>query len=168
MRRLLKTGTLGLLVSLVAVLLSVGSASARSAPSGTFTVKPGQTMYFTNMDINSGWYDQAFLVYNNDLEGSVSIGDNSGGNGALPDASWTNSTGSTATVVIGLSDIAGVNCYSNHRCGGGSYDHAALGYVNGKIVVSINDSNGGTTGTTASVPTLGQGNFNATVSIKNH
>jgi hypothetical protein len=184
MRRIL-ISTLGLLATLAIVLVSAGSAAARATPSGTFTVKSGQTISFTNTNIYSDSGDWAvYTIYDSNgaqYGSSYLLGQNGGHEGTNYSfsgeySSWFNDSGGTVTVVLGLWDYSnyGVSGYPEYWSNGTSeytgtsVNHAKLGYVKGKVVVSINDTNGGTETTSDSIPTLGAGDFNATVKIGKH
>jgi hypothetical protein len=182
-RSLLTTGTLGLLASLAILLFSAGGAAARTA-TGQFTVKNGQTIHFTHVNIDSSDIDyvgfDAFTSGGDYVYGD-SIGDNSlsiGTNYVLTTSpSWTNTTGNTLYVRLYLDDWSSGGWPAEYWSDGGSntdnsagwVDHATAGYVKGKAVVSINDAN--FTGSTVKTndpwsPTLGAGNFNATVTVR--
>jgi hypothetical protein len=80
--------------------------------------------------------------------------------------------GGTAYVKLVLEDSWGyywVNYYSDGTSSLGSYNHASVGYVKGKVVVSINDTGNGAYMNQNNPPTtLGAGDFNATVKISKH
>lgn len=175
MRRILKTGRLGLLAIVAAALLPAGSAAARAAPSGLFTLNAGQTMYLTHMNIdatNSVWV--GYNLY------STSTGPNTdyvdqwasyGTNTSVSDTSYTNDTGATVYVRLFLQDSVNSATYlsdSSSYNTTGNWDHATTGHVKGKVIVSINDTAGNTTTEANSTPQLGSGSFNATVKIAKH
>jgi hypothetical protein len=135
------------------VVASAITASAASARSGVWRVNPGQTIQFTNMDINSGDFDEAVLFVDGN-EGPL-IGSNSGSQGVdvlLPNFSFTNSTTKPQKVSVAISD-------QTHPCQFTSFGQNAVAT---RTAFSISDGGGSCQSIT---PTLGKGNFNGDVSI---
>jgi hypothetical protein len=173
MRRLLSLGTLGLLAMIVALVLS-GPAAARTG-TGVYTVKAGQTMYLTNMSLNSTMSSDWVWFYAYDSQG-VGVATFFLGStySSQTSTSWTNTSGSTAYVVFELTDntYSAANGMPYYISDGSSTNtttsvsHATNGYLKGKAIVSITDTGGGAYANSVYMPALGQGNFNATVSIK--
>lgn len=166
-RRVMMLALAVLVVPLV-LLVAAGPAAARSAPTGTFTLHPGQTVYVTNANVYSAAWSYVYLVQDGSL---LQLAENSnyiGTNYAFAATSYSNTTSSDKTVLVALYiPSAGMTYLSNHTSTGvvTTADHALLGYVKGKVVVSINDNT--TTNTGNSVPTaLGDGSLNVTISIK--
>ena len=162
---------LGVLV-IPLLLLAAGPATARTA-SGTFTVKPGYTLHLTNISLTSDYWDRAFYCVGDNIVTCQSMADN-GYAGGVPSTYDISNTGTSAIAyTLGLQEqdawqevyFSDHNTYDYTISGVTSVDHAALGYVKGQLQVSINDASGGTFFGQPSVPTLGSGNFNATVDI---
>jgi hypothetical protein len=179
MRRILTTGTVGLLATLIALSLSAGTAAARTA-SGNFALQPGQTIHFTNMSYaptDNQWDTVAIFVSASpgDWANAISFPKQLawGTLAYTPDPnSYTNTGDSLQYATLYTQDSASgstVSFLSNHKSYAndtlGDVNHATLGYVKGKAIVSLNDSNGGNTATTNDQPLLGQGDFNATVTV---
>lgn len=172
---------LALGAAVVALVVATGSGAARTAPSGIFTLKAGQTIHFNNLSMNgSGGSLYEFVEY---YVGTTATDPSTDGTAynlwsdygtsttqSFSNTTYTNETGGTVYVELYLQDANGgyATYFSNHtsRNTTAAADHAATGWVKGKAAISINDS-----GTNAAnknvawVPTLGHGNFNTTVTI---
>jgi hypothetical protein len=139
----------GMLVAASAIM-----ASAASARSGVWRVSPGQTIQFTNMDINASDFDEAVLFINGN-EGPL-IGSNFGSQGrdvALPNFSVTNSTTKPEKVNVAVSD-------QTHPCQFSSFGPNAVA-----TPTAFSISDGGGVCQSGIPPTLGSGNFNGHVSV---
>lgn len=183
MRHRNAVSVLTLTTAVVALALFAGPAAARTAPTGSFTLHPGQTLHATGMTLpakNDYYYYEV---------GYTIVG---GG-----DTFWANNEGSTSPVTLAdetvsnpadASDIAVTLYLYSYWSGGFSWpmplgyywsigssatqtnltdvNHVTTGWVKGKAVVSMNGV--GTTGSmmdSSYRPALGQGDFNATVTI---
>jgi hypothetical protein len=140
--------TTGMLVAASAII-----PSAAFARSGVWRVGPGQTIQFTNMDINAGDFDEA-VIFINGNEGAL-LGSNSGHQGVdvlLPNFSFTNTTTKPDKVSVAVSD-------QSHPC---QFLSDSRNAVATPTAFSISDGGGSCQSIT---PTLGSGNFNGNVSI---
>ena len=141
----------GLVVLLMPLLTSWSAAPVGAAPTaGQWTLRKGESVNVSNMDINACNTDYAFVVVFN-ANGTQIAAPNLGNNSssscadtALPSvpSAWTNTSGQTETVKLRLYDSTctptpGVDVYDSD--GTGAANHAtAL-----RKAVSINDDGGG-------------------------
>jgi len=162
------------LAALLTPLLTTWSAGpVGAAPTaGQWTLRKGETVNVSNMDINACNADFAFVVVfdaNGGQIASPNLGNNSGSRCSdtaltpVPSA-YTNTSGQTETVKLRLFDQTCSRTYDSD--GSGDANHATALHK----AVSINDAGGGSCpfATSTSQPPLGQGNFNATVSFTHH
>jgi hypothetical protein len=175
-RRRLKVRT-GLVVlagsaALVTSLLTAWSAApVVAAPTpGQWTLRNGVTVNLSNMDINACNTNFAFLLVfdpNGNQVASPNLGNNSGSacsDTALSPFAYTNTSGQTETLKVRLDDsTCSASLYDSD--GGGAANHATASHK----AVSINDGGGSCANeNVTSRPSLGQGNFNATVGFTHH
>jgi len=155
-----------LLTPLVAALWAAPVGA--TLPPGQWALRPGATVNFTKMDINSCNVDFTFFVIF-DLNGTQIDNGNLGTNNGhtcsdtlLGPDSYTNRSAQTQIVKLRLDDTScGASIYDSD--GSGDANHAT---VSGKLA-SINDA--GFTcqfGHSTSRPPKEQGNFNATLIFK--
>jgi hypothetical protein len=157
---------IGLAMSLLALLALAPFADARGSKPGTWWVPAGATLHLTAMDLNGANSLQAW-VYVDGVEttcaGSLYGGCDSNLNdpGDLPDLDWTNGDSGGHLVKLLLRDSAcgQAEYYSD---GSGDARHAKAS----KTQVSIADAGPGCVDRDGRrIPALGDGNFNATVSV---
>lgn len=180
-RRLI-AGLPALLAIVLIALVSAGPAAARTAPSGSFTVKPGQTLRLSNISLApmNNLYFLAF-GFTSDYTGDISLGDNTGTTTTVypADQSVSNPADATDDMVVRVWLYSvytnGSYPWAYYHSDGASWtsnytenvDHATTGWVKGKATISINGV--GSLGTlqesSTYQPTLGQGDLNATVTI---
>jgi hypothetical protein len=155
MKRRISIAAACLMVAAATMAVSVTAASAAKPVSGEWKVRPGKTLHLTNMNINAGDSDSALIRFDHSA-GTWELGNNFGGGGnvQLSDYSYTNSDGSAHTVTLGVYD-------HTQSCGFFSDGTNAIAT---RTAVSISDG-GGSCDSNLPPLTLGQGNFNATVSV---
>lgn len=185
MRRLIKRSNahiavVAALAAAVAALVAASPAGAAGPTSGTFTVRAGQTVTFSAMNINSSDGVTVYYCTLANLPGGAdctSFVDNSGsvGSNLQPaDVSVANPAGGSAQTyrlglydttrgVIYMTDHVAFNYNSGSTAGWQGFDHAIAGKIKGKLTMSVND--GALSPFLSSVPSLGGGTFNVTISI---
>jgi hypothetical protein len=172
MRTLRKTAALGVIAALALTLLMAGTAAARPAPPAYITLNAGQTVNFGYMTVAAPNAVHYGLMTYSTTDFSGDPADQWGNLAAYAvnePWSYTNNTGSTAYVVFYVQETVGSSATyrsdSTSYNTQGSWDHATVGYSKGKIMVSINATEGGAYTEADYPPALGAGDFNVTYKV---